>query len=503
MEVLNSLLNGFGDALSPGALLAALLGALIGTAVGVLPGMSPTVAIAILLVPSVQLPGVDGLVLLAAVFFGTQYGDSLSAILMNVPSEAPAVVVARAGHPLARRGMAGPTLAIAACASFLGAIVGLLGLVLFARLLSDFVFNFGPVEVTALILFGLFALCRIADSSWPRLLVALGIGLIIPTVGLDPIETTSRFTLGLTSLLQGFSLVPVILGLIGMAELFEIALRPNARRPVKVRVGLRELMPERAQWRRATPAGLRGAVAGFVCGLIPGPTLSIASFASYRMERSLSRDRAEFDRGAIEGVAGPKAADDSAVSANIASLLTIGIPFTPVTGVLYAGFLLHGIHPGPLLIKDSPQTFWELVAAMAIGNLALLVLNFPMVGVWTQLLKIPQRFLAAVLALLILIGSFSLRSSSLDMLVTVLAGLLGYLLKRYGIDRIIVIVGLLLGPTLENGFRQSAGLSGGTLGIFLERPISLGLVVLTVLVIVVPAAVHLARWRTRPVERNR
>jgi putative tricarboxylic transport membrane protein len=493
MDTLNALMNGFGDALTPTALAAALIGALLGTAIGVLPGMSPTVAIAILLVPSMQLDGIDGLVLLTAVFFGTQYGDSLSAILMNVPSEAPAAVIARAGYPLARAGKAGPALAIAATASFAGAITGLIGLGLFAGLLSDFVFNFGPIEITTLIFFGIIALCRIAEGSLPKLLVALGIGLMIPTVGFDPIDTIPRFTMGATTLLQGFSLVPVVLGLIGMAELMEIAIDPTARKPVKVGRGLRALLPERAQWRAAGPASARGSVIGFIFGLIPGPSLSLASFASYRAERTLAKNRAEFDRGSFAGVAGPKAADDAAVSANIASLLTIGIPFTPVTGVLYAGFLLHGLHPGPLLIKDSPDEFWKLVAAMAIGNLALLVLNFPMVGIWIQLLKIPQRFLAAVLALLILIGSFSLRNSALDMLVTVIAGVVGYGLKRIGVDRIVLIVGLLLGPLLEDNFRQTMGLSGGDLGIFLDRPISLGLLILTVLVLVVPLLFGVAR----------
>jgi putative tricarboxylic transport membrane protein len=495
METITALLHGFGAAVEPSALLAALVGALIGTAIGVLPGMSPTVAVAILLVPSLKLNGVDGLVLLTSVFFGTQYGDSLSAILMNVPSEAPAAVIATSGYPLARKGLAGPTIAIAATASFIGAIVGLIGLAVFARLLSGFVYSFGPVEISALVLFGLVALVQITEGDWGTTLVALGIGLLIPTVGLDPITTVPRFTMGITSLLQGFQLVPVVLGLIGVAELLDLALSPTSRKPIRLEGGIRNMWPHRPHWRRALPASGRGSLMGFVLGLIPGPSLSLAAFASYRTERALDKSPESFSEGSMAGVAGPKSADDAAVSANIASLLTIGIPFTPVTGVLYAGFLLHGLHPGPSLIRDNPNQFWELVAAMAIGNLGLLILNFPLVGVWIQMLKIPPRFLAAILALLILIGAFSLRDSTLDMLVAVIAGVLGYVLKRMGINRIVLIVGVLLGPVLEDNYRQTIGLSGGDLGVFVQRPISATLLGLTLLVLIVPGLVKLLNKR--------
>jgi putative tricarboxylic transport membrane protein len=496
METITALFHGFGAAVEPSALLAALVGALIGTAIGVLPGMSPTVAVAILLVPSMKLSGVDGLVLLTSVFFGTQYGDSLSAILMNVPSEAPAAVIATSGYPLARRGLAGPTIAIAATASFIGAIVGLIGLSVFARLLSGFVYSFGPVEISALVLFGLVALVRITEGYWGMTLVALGLGLAIPTVGLDPITTMPRFTMGIESLLQGFQLVPVVLGLIGVAELIDLALSPTSRKPIKLEGGIRNMWPQRPHWRRALPASGRGSLMGFVLGLIPGPSLSLAAFASFRTERALARKTPDsFSDGSMAGVAGPKSADDAAVSANIASLLTIGIPFTPVTGVLYAGFLLHGLHPGPTLLRDNPNQFWELVAAMAIGNLGLLILNFPLVGVWIQMLKIPQRFLAAILALLILIGAFALRDSALDMLVAVIAGVLGYVLKRLGINRIVLIVGVLLGPVLEDNYRQTIGLSGGDLGVFVDRPISATLLLLTLLVLIVPSLIKLLNKR--------
>jgi putative tricarboxylic transport membrane protein len=477
MSSITSIVSGLGSALSLSSVLAAMVGAVIGTAVGVLPGMSPTVALAILLVPTAKLPGLSGLILLSAVFFGTQYGDSLSAILLNVPSEAPAVVLSRDGYQMTRKGRAGPALVTAAVGSFCGAIVGLIGLVLCARIFSDVVFSFGPVEITALVLFGLIAFCGISGASGARMWIAVGVGLIIPTVGLDPITGSERFTDGSIALLQGFSLVPVVLGLIGFAELLELVVGHQSTSDY-ARLKITRLLPDRGEWRRSAPAFARGSLTGFILGLIPGPSLSLAAFGSYRLERAVSRAGDEFGTGRIEGVAGPKAADDAAVSANIASLLTVGIPFTPVTGVLYAGFLLHGIQPGPTLIMDSPKVVGTLVGAMAIGNLILLVLNFPLIGIWVRLLRIPSNLLAGILVVLILVGSFSVRNSAFDMLVTVLAGLAGFAMKRMGIDRMVVLVALILGPTLEESFRQSLQLSGGHLSVFVDRPISLTILLL-------------------------
>lgn len=483
IDSLLGLLQGFSAAATPENLAAAMVGAMIGTAVGVLPGMSPTVAIALLLVPSTTLPPDTGLILLAAVFFGTQYGDSLSAILMNVPSEAGAVVLARDGYQMTRQGRPGPALAIAAIGSFVGGMLGLLVLVLIVESVSRFVFDFGPTEITMLAVFGLVGLALLTGGSVVRAMVAMGIGLALPTVGIDPAEGTTRFTFGLTSLYQGVTLVPIVLGLIGVAELLDRVIQPERIVRIQARFGLRQLLPTRAEWRRGGRAMLRGTGIGFVLGLLPGPSLSVASFASYRLEKAVSRRPERFGRGEIEGVAGPGTADNAAVSGNLASLVTIGIPFSPVTGVLYAGFLLHGIQPGPLFVRDSPDVLWGLVAALAIGNVALLVLNFPLVGMWVKLLKVPPAHLSAALAVLILIGSFSLRNSYLDMIVTVFAGVLGYLLKRLQIDRTILLVGLILGPIIEASLRQTLALSGGDLTVFLGSPVSLTIVVLTGLVI--------------------
>lgn len=486
--MIHQLLTGFGNALSWENFLAALAGAFIGTAIGVLPGMSPTVAIALLLVPTLKMPGESGLVLLSAVFFGTQYGDSVTAILLDVPSEPASIVIALDGYPMTKKGRHGPALALAAFGSFCGAVIGLAGLALFAHTFSKYVFQFGPVEIAALAGCGLLILVRASGTRLAAGLVALGLGLVLPTIGLDPALGTTRFTFGWTVLYQGLDLIPVALGLVGVAELIENALDPTRLRHRGGKVPLRSLVPARAEIREAAGASVRGGVLGFLLGLLPGPTLTMSSFASYRLERLLSRHPERFGHGAVAGVAGPKAADDAAVSGNLASLLTLGIPFSPVTGVLYAGFILHGITPGPLFIQSSPDLFWGLIAAMLVGNVALLVLNVPFISIWIWLIRIPTRILSVILALFILIGSFSVRNSQWDMLVTLMAGVLGVLLRRAGIDRTVVLVALILGPVLEENFRESMSASGGHLSIFLSRPISLVIVSITVGILIASAA---------------
>lgn len=493
---IDALAHGMAVAATPENLAAAIIGALIGTAIGVLPGMSPTVAIALLLIPTAGMPPETGLILLGAVFFGTQYGDSMSAILMNVPSEAPAVVIALEGYEMTKRGRAGSALAVAAVGSFCGAVVGLIGLSLFAGAVSEFAFNFGPVEIAALTVFGMVTLTRITGAGLSSSLLAVGIGLAIPTIGIDPVTGIPRFTFGSSTLLQGVQFVPMVLGLVGMSELIEFAAGGTKVEVPTGRLRLRELWPRRQEWAECLPASLRGAVGGFIVGLIPGPALTMASFLAYRLERLVSRHRERFGTGVVAGVAAPKAADDAAVTGNLASLLTIGIPFSSVTAVLYAAFLLHNVHPGPLLVRQSPNVVWGLVVAMFVGNLALLVLNFPLVGVWVHLLRIPRPVLSAGLALLMLVGAFSLRSSALDMLVTALAGVGGYFLRRWGIDRTVVIVALVLGPLLETNVRESLALSGGDVLVFLNRPVSLVLLVVVAVVLIVPGGLKAIRRRT-------
>lgn len=483
-------IEGFRLVATGGPIVAALVGALVGTALGVLPGLSPTVVLSLLLVPTTDMDPASGLTMLAAAYFGTQYGDTLSAVLLRVPSEPVAIVLTEDGYALTRRGRSGAVLSMAAMASFIGAMIGLVGLVLCSALVSHVVFSLGPVEVTAIAILGILLLSRIAVARLPLALIAIGIGLMLYCVGIDPQTGHPRLTLGSTLLDQGFSLVPIILGLVGLADVMVQIGRGVPLPSPPVRTRFMELRPNRDEATRSAKAATRGGLLGFVLGLIPGPGLTIASFVSYRLERSISRRQQEFGHGAIEGVTGPKAADDAAVSASLASLLTLGIPFTPATAVLYSGFLLHGITPGPLLLRQDPALFAELVAAMVIANVVLLILNAPLVGIWVWLLKIPTPVLTSCIVCFVLVGSFSLRNNAFDMLVTLGAGILGYVLQRVGVPRAVVVVSLILGPVLETDFRESMELGGGSLGVFVDRPVSAVILVLAVLALATP---HLGR----------
>ena len=485
MNPLEGLAYGFSIALTPENFVAALVGALLGTAVGILPGMGPTVVLAILLVPTMSMKVETGLIMLGGIYYGTQYGDSMTAILMNVPSEAPSVVIGIDGYKIARKGRAGAALAVAAVGSFIGATIGLVGLTLIAGPLSQAALAFGPPEFFAITVVGLVILSRVSSASFSKGMVALGIGLALTTIGMEPFGGTERYTFGDPDLVLGVDLVPMVMGLVGMAEMLDIASK-NAGLPKAASIKYRDLMPSRQEWAKALPASLRGAVVGFFMGLLPGPTMTLSTFASYRLERKLAPG--EVGQGAIQAVAGPKSADDGSISGTLVPLMALGIPFTAVTAVLFAGLMLHGVTPGPDLIFDHPEIFWSLVAAMYIGNVALLILNFPLVGMWTSILKIPQPILSAMLLVLMLIGAYSLRNSNLDEMVLVLSGCLGYVMKQMNYERTLVILGLVLGSMLETNFGRSLQMSNVGAQIFFDRPIPDVLWAILVLVLLGPVA---------------
>jgi len=434
--------------------------------------MGPTVVLALLLVPTMGMKPETGLIMLGAIYYGTQYGDSLSAILMGVPSEPPSVVIGMDGFQASKKGRAGPALAVAATGSFIGATIGLVGLSLVAGPLSEAALAFGPPEYFAITVVGLLVLSRMSSASMTKGLVALGLGLAVTTVGIDPLSAVPRFTFGQVQLLGGIELVPTVMGIIGMAELIHIAGRKTGL-PKAIGFKARDLMPTRKEWRECIPASLRGSVIGFLFGLLPGPTMALATFASYRLERRLAPN--EVGTGSLRAVAGPKAADDGAVSGTLIPLMALGIPFSAVTAVLFAGLLLHGITPGPDMISQNPHIFWGMVAAMYIGNVALLILNFPLVAMWTSVLRLPQSILSALLVVLMMIGAYSLRNNLFDMIVLAVAGIVGYVMKQLGYERTLVILGLVLGPMLESSLGRSLELSDGSLMIFVRRPIPLAL----------------------------
>lgn len=496
MNPVEGLLYGFSVCLAPANLLAALAGALLGTLVGVLPGLGPIGAMALLLPFSVGLRPETALILLAGLFYGAMYGGSTTSILVNVPGEAASVVTSLEGYKMAKRGRAGAALAVAAVGSFVAGTVGVVGLMVFAPVLAEFALSFGPPEFFSLALLGLFALARISAGSLWKSVVTVSIGLVLGTVGMDYFSGRNRFTFGIVQLGQGIELVPVVMGLFGLAEVLLVAERAGGL-PQVIGVGLRELLPTLAEWRRAAPAILRGGGMGFALGLIPGPTAVISTFVSYNVERRVARHPEEFGNGAIEGVAGPEAANNAATSAQMIPLLALGIPFSPVTALLLAALMMQGVRPGPLLMQEHPEIFWGLVASMYVGNLALLVLNLPLVGVWVSFLRIPQSTLLGLITLFILIGCYSVNNSTLDLVVVVASGIVGYFLRKLDFDVMPTVLALVLGPFIEKNLRQSLYASRGDLTVFLERPFSAVMLAALLLVLVAPTV-----WRVLSARRR-
>ncbi|MDA8198726.1 MAG: tripartite tricarboxylate transporter permease [Thermaerobacter sp.] len=470
--VLIGLAHGLAGATTPINLLAVLIGVTLGTMVGVLPGMTPTATMAVLLTFTALLPTETAFITLGGIYFGSQYGNSITAILLNVPSEPPSVVVARHGYRFTKRGRSGVALTGAAFGSFIGVMIGLVGLSLTAPFLSHVAAGFTPSAFFLVALAAVVTLLLVMNGGSATAILSLCIGMALGTVGIDPITGQNRFTFGVTGLLGGVQLVPVAVGLFGIAELLRRYLwaEPDVAPPRRSR--WRELLPTVREWVRTLVASVRGGVLGFLVGSIPGPSLLMGVFSAYAVEEKLGKRRygSRLDEGQIELVAGPKAADDAAVSGALVPLLTLGVPFTPVTAMLFASLLLHNIHPGPLFIQDHAGVFWSLVVAMAIGNLCLLVLNFPLVGVWVQLLRVPERIRFPLLMVVAMLGVYSLRFSFFDLWVLLLSSVLGLVLIRIGFDRILIILGLILGGPMETALRQSLIGSGGSLSVFVSSP---------------------------------
>lgn len=485
---MGALFHGFETALSLQNIAVALIGVILGTIVGVLPGIGPVAAMALLLPLTMKMATLPAIILLAGLYYGSQYGDSMAAILVNVPSEAPAIVIAREGYPMTRAGRGGAALAIAGVASFIGATVGLIGISVLALPLSQVATYLRPPDFAAIALLGLLLLPRVGGTEPFRGLVAIGIGLAIGTIGLDPIASTPRFTFGYLQLTQGVELVPVAVGLFGLAQVIhQIIDGEDWGNPGTVK--LRDLNPSRQEWRRAIPASGRGSILGFLLGAVPGPSLILSTFSSYALERRLGQRSGNFGKGAVEGVAGPKAADDSAVGGNLIPILILGVAFTPVTAILLSGLRLHSIEPGPLLIQDHPNLFWGLLAAMYLGNVALLVLNFPMAGLWVHLLRIKPAIRSAGLVVIMIVGVYSVRYSVFDVGVMVLIGFLGYALRRAKVDCSLLVLGLVLGPFLEDSIRRSLQLSAGNMGIFVSRPVGqVTICIIAIVWIILPIA---------------
>src|SRR5919109_856079 len=494
MGPIDGLLYGFSVAMTPGNLFACFIGVLVGTIVGVLPGIGPVGAMALLVPSPFELHPATALIMLAGIYYGSMYGGSTTSILVNVPGEAGSVVTAIDGYQMARRGRAGAALAVAAVGSFIAGTLGVVGVMLFASWLADVALQFGPPEYFALAVTGLAILSRLSGGSVVVSFVMVGLGLAIGTVGMEPISGVRRFTFGSVQLAQGLELVPIIMGLYGVAEVLVLA-EEGVRRAEINRVRLRELFPTREEWRRSSWPIARGSLIGFLAGLIPGPATVLSTFIAYTIERRVSKTPERFGAGAIEGVAGPEAANNGATAGAMVPLLSLGIPFSPATAVLLGALVIHGLQPGPLLIANQPDVFWGVVASMYIGNALLLILNLPLVGLFVSVLRLPQHVLATLVLLLCLVGAYSLSNSYLDLWILVLFGVFGYALRKLSVDASPLVVALVLGPMMEKTLRQSLFISQGSVVDLVMRPLTFAILAIPVLALLVPP---LLRLRRRP-----
>jgi putative tricarboxylic transport membrane protein len=486
MSPLDSLVYGFQVLFTAQNLMAVMIGVLTGTAIGVLPGIGPVGAMAILLPITLKASATTALIMLCGIYYGSQYGGSTTAILVNVPGEACSVVTCREGYEMAKKGRAGAALAVAAVGSFVAGTLGIILLMFFAPALSSFALSFGPPEFFAIAMLGLVTLSRIAGGSFWHSLLVLVFGLMVATIGIDPISSTNRYTFGITSLYTGINLVPVVMGLFGIAEIFSVAEKAGGL-PQIIGVKFKELFPTQYEWLRSLPAILSGSALGLVLGLLPGPSTILSTFFSYRIENAVSNRKEEWGHGAIEGVAGPESANNAAGVSTLIPMLSLGIPFTSGSAMLLAGLILHGVQAGPLLITEHPEIFWGVVASMYVGNVALLILNFPLVGMWVSLLRIPQSMLLALITLFCLIGSYSVNNNVFDVIVMVCFGIMGYLARKVKFEVSPLVVAVVLGPLFEKTLRSSMYLGSGDPWIFFKRPISSVIMFVIVLILVGPS----------------
>ena len=494
-ETLGALLNGFAVALQPLNLLWGLVGVTLGTAVGVLPGVGPALTVAMLLPLTVKLDPTGALIMFAGIYYGAMYGGSTTTILLNTPGESASIATALEGNRMARSGRAGPALATAAIGSFVAGTLATVLLTLLAPWVVDLALRFGPAEYFALMLFAFVTVAAVLGASTVRGLTALFVGLLLGLVGIDEATGQMRFTFGVPELMDGVDVVVLAVGLFAVGEtLYMAAYQSRLAEAVLPISG--SLWMSREDWRRSWPAWLRATAIGFPFGTIPAGGAEIPTFLSYALEKKLSRHPESFGQGAIEGVAGPEAANNAASTGVLVPLLTLGIPTSATAAILLAAFQNYGLQPGPLLFQTQGALVWGLIASLYVGNVLLLVLNLPLVGLWVRVLQIPRPLLYAGILLFATLGAYSLHQSVVDLLTLAVFGLLGFLMRRLGFPVAPAVIGLILGPLAEAQLRRALAISQGDASIFLTQPISAGLLTVTVCLLIGPWV--LRRWRGRP-----
>jgi putative tricarboxylic transport membrane protein len=462
------LMQGFSTALTPSNLLLCFVGCLWGTAVGVLPGLGPLAGMALLLPLTYSLDPTGAVIMLAGIFYGAMYGGSTTSILLRIPGEAASIITCIDGHEMARKGRGGAALTIAALGSFVGGTVSIIGLMVAAPLLANAMLAVGPAAEAVLMAMALIVVSLVSNGPVVKTMAMIAAGLAIATVGLDQLTAYPRFMFGRLELAEGLSFVALAIGLFGVSELLLSLDEAVTERPVAPR--LRDLAPTRAELAEAAPATLRGSAIGFAFGIVPGVSHIVSTFVSYAVEKRLSRHPERFGHGAVAGLAGPETANNATTGSAMIPLLVLGIPAIPSTAILLSALQIHGVQPGPLLLVDHPEVFWGLVASMYIGNALLLILNLPLVGAFVALLRTPMAVLAPTVLLICLIGVFSVKASSFDLWVMSIAGVIGYLLRKFSYDVAPLLLAIVLGDRLEVSFRRALTISDGDYSTFAQGP---------------------------------
>ena len=458
-----------------------LIGSVIGTLIGVLPGIGPLAALSLLLPATVALPPVAAIAMLTAMFYGAMYGGSISSILVNIPGEAASVVTCLDGYAMAKQGRAGPALGMAAMGSFIAGTLSVVVLTFFSPMLSEFAIRLGPPEYCALMVLGL--VCTVLMIQGPALkgLLMIGLGTFLACIGMDVVSGEFRFTFNSIELTAGVELIALVIGLFGVSEIL-LNLEQSARGMV-VNSKLRNLWPSAADWRASWKPILRGSTLGFGIGLVPGGGPVTASFVSYAAERRIDKNPETFGTGRIEGVAGPESANNAAVASGMIPLLSLGIPGNAVTALLMGALIINGVQPGPMLIVERPDIFWGVVASMYVGNVFLLILNLPLVGLWVQLLRVPYSVMFPIIILLALVGTYSANRNFFDLWVMLGTGVFGWFLRRMGYELAPLVLAFVLAPLLEQSLRQSLVMSPDGFAIFAQRPVSAVLMALSALIL--------------------
>jgi len=470
-------LQGFETALQLSNLFFCFVGVFVGTLIGVLPGIGPPAAIAMLLPLTYNMSPLGAIIMLAGIYYGAMYGGSTTSILINIPGEAASVITTLDGYQMARQGRAGPALGIAAFGSLIAGTISVIGLSVMAVPLAKIALRFGPPEYFSLMCLGLVVLIHLTGGSVSKGMMMVLLGMLLSFVGLDTITGLPRFNLGIAQFMDGIGLVPLMMGLFGIAEVLINIEGPREPVPV-IQTKIRGLLPTSKDWKDSIGAILRGSVVGFFLGVLPGGGATISSFAAYAVEKKISKHPEKFGTGVIEGVAAPESANNAAVGGSFIPLMALGIPTNSVIALLLGALIIHGIRPGPELLAKNPDIFWGFVASMYIGNGMLLLLNLPLIWIWVQILKVPYRLLFPLILLFTIIGSYSVHSSLFDVQEMIIFGVLGYLMRKFDYDAAPLIMAFILSPMLEEAFRQSLIISRGSFDIFVTRPLSLAFLIL-------------------------